>query len=380
MRKLLFLCAVLLVTACHRDRVVITGQISHAEKTVLYLDEVDVYASRPADSIVLKKNGKFRFTIDTRVPCFYQLRLAPGKIIILFPKPGEHLKVSTDARDLMPSLSIEGSHDTEQVTKLIRALEETRVQLDSLQQQYNLATDDSRKEQLNKAYQDVLDSHRKFSITFILTHYNSLASLYALYQQYQPGFYVFYKYQDIQFFKIVSDSLGKYVPGSKHVTALKAHTNNLISDYKSQVILQKAEDAEASLPEVALPNMDGDTITLASLRGKYVLLCFWISENRVSVDQNLALKKIYERFRSRGFEIYQVSFDRSPVAWKDAVRFDELPWISVIDSRFPNSPVAAGYNVTQIPSNYLIGRDNLSILAKNLTPDQLQLKLTDLLN
>lgn len=380
MRKLLFLCAVLLVTACHRDRVVITGRISHADKTVLYLDEVDVYASRPADSIVLKENGKFRFTFDTRVPCFYQLRLSPDKIIILFPKPGEHLEVNADARNLMPSLSIDGSHDTEQVTKLIRALEETRVRLDSLQQQYNLAQDDTIKERLNKAYQDAMESHRKFSITFILTHYNSLASLYALYQQYQPGFYVFHKFQDIQFFKIVSDSLGKYVPGSKHVTALKAHTKNLISDYKSQVILRKAEDAEASLPEVALPNMDGDTITLASLQGKYVLLCFWISENQVSVNQNLELKKVYERFRTRGFEIYQVSFDRSPVAWKDAVRFDELPWINVIDSRFPNSPVAAGYNVTQIPSNYLIGRDNLTILAKNLTPAQLQMKLTDLLN
>jgi hypothetical protein len=66
--------------------------------------------------------------------------------------------------------------------------------------------------------------------------------------------------------------------------------------------------------------------------------------------------------------------------WQQAVRFDELPWISVIDSKFPNSIVAANYNISQIPSNYLIGADNITILAKNLTPAQLQMKLGDIFN
>jgi peroxiredoxin len=154
----------------------------------------------------------------------------------------------------------------------------------------------------------------------------------------------------------------------------------MISDYKTQVILQKAEKNDGTLPSIALPDISGDTLTLKSLAGKYVLLSFWSSSNQNCIRQNLELKKVYEKYRSRGFEIYQVSFDNSREAWKRAVGYDELPWKNVIDEDFPNSAVAGNYNVTQLPANYLIGKDNTSILGKNLTPSQLQTKLQELYN
>lgn len=380
MRKAILICCVLVLAACNKERVKISGHILNADKAVLHLAEVDVYNTLPADSVVLDKKGRFNFTIDAKVPCFYQLSLSPDQVIVLFPKPGQHIKIEADARNLLQSLKTEGSHDTEQVTKLIRLLYETKVRLDSVGKVYEAATTDSVRARLNKEYQDILERHRKSSITYILTHYNSLSSIYALYQQYQPGSYVFYKTNDMQFFKIVSDSLSKYFPGSKHVVALKAYTGKIIGDYKTQLLLHSAGQAEESLPVISLPDFAGDTVTLKSLHGKYVLLSFWASYNTASVNQNLELKKIYERFRGRGFEIFQVSFDNSAENWRKAVKFDELPWISVIDVKYPNSVVAGNYNVTQLPSNYLIGKDNLSILAKNLTPAQLQEKLQELYN
>jgi peroxiredoxin len=369
-----------MLVGCNRDRVKISGRIINAEGEMLHLDEVDIYDNIPSDSIMLNKNGRFRFTFDTRLPCFYQLRLSPEKIIVLFPKPGDHIRINADAGDLLSSLKIEGSHETEQVTKLIRSLQETRNQLDSVVLLYNRAEDDSVRERLNSEYLGIMELHRKFSISFILTHYNSLSSLYALYQQYQTGSYVFYKTTDIQFFKIVSDSLSKYIPGSKHVIALKAHTSNLLNDYKSRMILQRADQTQVIMPGITLPDFEGDTIALSSLKNRYVLLSFWASYSKASVSQNLELKKIYSRYKKRGFEIYQVSFDNSIDNWRDAVRFDELPWISVIDVTFPNSAVAGNFNVTQVPANYLIDRKNESILGKNLTPAQLQLKLDDIFN
>ena len=379
MRKIILLFGVLVLVACNKDKVSISGRISNADKMVLHLDEVEVYENRPADSVVLKKDGKFSFSFDTREPCFYQLRLTDNKIIVLFPKPGQRIKVTADADRLLGSLEIDGSHDTEQVTKLIRMLNETKTELDSIGALYGVAQSDSARERLNKEYQDVLERHRKFSITFILTHYNSLASLYALYQQYQPGSYVFYKTTDMQFFKIVSDSLSKYYPASKHVAALKAYTNNMIGKYRTQVIMNNVGKTEESLPDVALPDITGDTVTLRSLRGNYVLLSFWTTYSEASVAQNLELKKIYNQYKGRKFEILQVSFDNSTDTWKRAVRYDELPWISVIDTRYPNSTVAGSYNVTEIPSNYLIDKDNISILAKNLSPTQLKEKLQDII-
>jgi peroxiredoxin len=380
MRKTFLLCCMLALAACSKERVKISGRIVNAENMVLHLNEVDVYKTIPSDSLVLDKNGRFSFSIDTKVPCFYQLSLSPDKVIVLFPKPGQHIKIQADAGKLLSSLETKGSNDTEQVTKLIRLLNETKIELDSVDALYSKASTDSVRNQLSKEYQDILERHRKASIAYILIHYNSLSSLYALYQQYQPGSYVFYKTTDMQFFKIVSDSLSKYFPGSKHATALKAYTNNMIGDYKSQLILQRASQAGVSLPIIALPDLAGDTMTLQSLKGKYVLLSFWASYNKNSVSQNLELKKIYGKYKGRGFEIFQVSFDDSPETWKRAVQYDELSWISVIDARYPNSIVAGNYNVTQLPANYLIGKDNVSILAKNLTPAQLIQKLQELYN
>jgi peroxiredoxin len=378
MKKIIFLFCILGVVACNRDRVKISGRILNADKQVLHLDEVNVYDSKLTDSLVLKSNGKFSFTLDSREPGFYQLRLSPDQLIILFPKPGEHIKINADLKDLNSTLTIEGSPDSEQVKKLIERLNKTRAAMDSITVLFNNTKSDSLRSKLNEAYRTLLDKHRKFSMAFILTHYNSLSSLYALYQQYEPGNYVFYKASDLQFFRIVSDSLKKYYPGSKHVKALIAYTDNKISQYNSQLLIEKAPKTN-SLPEIRLPDMAGDTVRLTDFGGKYVLLSFWASGDENSVKQNLELKKVYPKFRNRGFEIVQVSFDNSPEEWRRAVRYDELPWVSLIDTRYPNSIIAGNYNVTSIPMNYLISKDNLTILAKNLTPAELRDKLNDLI-
>jgi peroxiredoxin len=378
MKKVIFLFCILGLMACNRDRVKISGRILNADKQVLHLDEVNVYDSKAADSIVLKGDGKFSFTYESHEPGFYQLRLAKDQIIVLFPEPGEHIKIKADRKDLNASLNIEGSPNSEEVTVLIRKLNRTRASLDSVSTLFEKAKTDSMRFKLNEAYRDILESHRKYSITYILGHYKSLSSLFALYQQYQPGGYVFYKTSDLQFFRIVSDSLKKYFPGSKHVTALQAYTDNMIGRYKSQVLLQSAQKT-STLPEIRLPDMAGDTVNLTDFNGKYVLLCFWVSGDQNSVRQNIELKKVYPDFRNRGFEILQVSFDNSADAWKKAVRYDELPWVSLIDTRYPNSVIAGNYNITSIPTNFLISRDNVTILAKNLTAAELRDKLKDLL-
>jgi peroxiredoxin len=378
MKKVIILFCFLGVMACNKDKVKISGRILNADRQVLHLDEVNVYDSKSTDSIVLKKDGSFSFTYESHEPGFYQLRLAKGQLIVLFPQPGEHINIRADFKNIDSSLTIEGSPNSEQIYLLIDKMNKTRAALDSLSALYNKTQNDSLRLKINEEYMHILDNHRKFSMAYILSHYKSLTCLYALYQQYQPGDYVFYKASDLQFFRIVSDSLKKYHPGSKHVKALIAYTDKMIGRYKSEVLYRQASKSVA-LPEVKLPDLKGDTVRLTDFAGKYILLSFWASGDQNSVNQNLAFKNVYSKFRNKGFEIVQVSFDNSEEAWKKAVHYDELPWVSLIDTHYPNSIIAGNYNVTSIPSNYLIGRDNLTIVAKNLTPTELKDKLDDLL-
>lgn len=378
MKKALFLILVVALTACNRERIKISGRFDNAGKQMLYLEEVSVYETRTADSVLLENNGRFSFKYNSSEPGFYQLRLDSTGSVVLFPEPGERIRITADASRMLPTLRVEGSHGTEQVTKLIRLLDIARTRTDSLRSLYATASTDTMRSSLIREYENVLENHRKSSIAYILTHTRSLSSLYALYQQYYQGDYVFYKATDLQFFRIVSDSLSKYYPKSKHVIALKAYTDNLISKYRAEVIMQSVP-AESGLPVLALPDAKGDTVNLRSFRGKYVLLTFWASSCTECVKQNLELKKLYARYKGRDFEIVQVSFDNSTEAWKDQLRFDELPWVSLIDTRYPNSPLVGNFNISGIPSNYLIGKDNASILGKNLSATDLRNKLEDLI-
>ena len=158
------------------------------------------------------------------------------------------------------------------------------------------------------------------------------------------------------------------------------NTKRLLQRYTGQKILSLAKAEDHILPEIALPDIKGDTIKLLSLKGKYVLLSFWASWDKASVNTNLKLKEVYEKYHRKGFEIYQVSFDKSVNQWNRAIRFDELPWLNVNDSTFPNSITALNYNVNNLPSNYLIDKNMETILGKNLNSDELNNKLSELFN
>jgi len=259
--------------ACNRDRVKISGRILNADKQVLHLDEVNVYDSKAADSIVLKGDGKFSFTYGISWAGI-QLRLAKDQLIVLFPEPGEHiiradLKTEFFAKQLKDRLIQKrlpfwsGSWTRPGHPLILSAL--------CLIRQRRIACG------LNwmKYTRNPGQSPEEYSISYILTHYKSLSVLYALYQQYSPADMCFINLRICRFFRIVSDSLGKYYPGSKHVTALKAYTDNMIGRYKCRYCPVSPKINFPSWNKAA--DMAGDTVNLTDFQGKYVLLSFWVA-------------------------------------------------------------------------------------------------------
>jgi hypothetical protein len=110
------------------------------------------------------------------------------------------------------------------------------------------------------------------------------------------------------------------------------------------------------------------------------LLSFWASWNKESINENLKLKSFYQKYKNKGFEIYQVSLDNNKEAWQQAVNFDELPWINVSDLAYPNSEAAMRYNIQSLPTHFLLTKDQSDILGKNLSTRDLEIKLSNHLN
>jgi peroxiredoxin len=128
-----------------------------------------------------------------------------------------------------------------------------------------------------------------------------------------------------------------------------------------------------------LPNPEGDTMKLSSLKGKVILLSFWASWNRNSTNFNRYLLELYNQFHTRGFEIYQVSLDYNKNAWAQAIAFEELPWINVSDLSYPQSITAGNYNIQSLPANYLLNKAGV-IVGKNLSISELNSRIPDLIS
>ncbi len=73
---------------------------------------------------------------------------------------------------------------------------------------------------LEEEYLNLIKEQRKFNIEFIIKNITSLAAIKALYQRIDDQTYVLYEPRDLQYLKIVSDSLKHYYPNSKHTKAL----------------------------------------------------------------------------------------------------------------------------------------------------------------
>jgi peroxiredoxin len=206
-----------------------------------------------------------------------------------------------------------------------------------------------------------------------------MASIYTLYQKIDDNNFVLNENRDIQLVKITSESLDTIWPGSEHVQALKRDAANLEENLYSQRWRQVVENVESTFPEIRLPDPNGDTIALSSLKGKVILLSFWASWDQASVSHNIPLKGIYSSYHSRGLEIYQVSFDNEREAWVNAIHFDELPWVNVSELSYPESSVAHIFNLEELPVVFLIDRKG-EIVGKNFNRIDLDRNIQRLLN
>ncbi|MDF1572277.1 MAG: TlpA disulfide reductase family protein [Bacteroidales bacterium] len=138
-------------------------------------------------------------------------------------------------------------------------------------------------------------------------------------------------------------------------------------------------------PEIEMPNLEGETMQLSSLRGKLVLIDFWASWCNPCRLENPHLVKVYDEFndasftKGEGFEIFSVSLDRNEEAWRKAVMQDRLDWPYQLGTmEGARTQAAQDYGIQMIPSNFLLDQHGV-IIATNLRGDALNEKLNSLI-
>ncbi|MEA1878330.1 MAG: TlpA disulfide reductase family protein [Bacteroidota bacterium] len=372
MKKILAIALVSLILIsswqCGRDKsFTVSGQLVGAENDTISLEEMGEKGINSISTIFADNDGFFTFTDTAANPRFLLLKTRNNYISLLVLN-GQSIQVFADLADLNETFTVEGSPESELIWELNKEMQAATVMLDSLgtiyesQQARGVGPDADT--WFQRKFQDLLNQQKDFIKGFISEHYASPASLMALSHQIGRQS-VLNPATDFAYFAKVDSALTITYPESRMVATL----HNWVVGYQQQQIINAAQQGSAGIgaeaPEIKLPNPEGKTITLSSLRGKYVLLDFWAAWCSPCRRENPALVRAYEKFNQKGFEIYQVSLDKTREDWVRAIETDRLNWTHVSDLKYWGSPVAKLYYVKSIPANFLIDPKG-EIIATNL--------------
>lgn len=381
MKKAVFIILLIVLTlACdNENNIIISGSCPGAISEYLYLNNVNLNNPVLVDSARISKAGKFKIRIENTEPSFYTLGFNDNEFITVVAEPGDRINLEFRGKRLQNDYTVTGSGESEKIRLLDKKLGQTIITLDSLTAEYQAIVDQGdnpeKVSEIEEEYTRELNEQRKHNIAFILDNLSNLSAIKALYQKINDNTYVLYQQRDLQYLKLVSDSLSQYYPGTALTKNLKENLDDELNLMYINRISRAAEDLTPVSLDANLPDMNGEKVRLSDLmKNNYVLLSFWSAESKECISNNLFLKQMYQLYHNKGFEIYQVNLDNDESRWKTSVRFDELPWVNVREEN-PSNPVTARvFNVTNLPANYLFDT-NGEIVAKDLFGRSLRIKL-----
>jgi thiol-disulfide isomerase/thioredoxin len=387
MKNLKFIIPLLfIIAACStKEQYKISGKIENATGKMLYFDKLGLSQSYPIDSVKLSKNGQFSFEGDRlNQPTFFLLKLKDAGVITLLVDSVEKVEVNADAKDFATGYIIRNSIGSGYIKMLNKSLDELKASIKKHIEEYNKTDKNNTKER-----QDILDKinaeikdYKDFIGKFVMENHGSFASYYALFQRWDDNTMVMniMDKKDQVYFSTVATSLNRLYPESERVKHLynyvlrakREQRNN--DNWKHLLETSKIN----KFPDIAQPDVKGDTIRLSSLKNKVIIVSFWASWDKASKGVNKQMKSIYKKYHKKGLEIYQVSLDRSKVLWENAIIKEDLPWINVSDLRYTESLPAKMYNVKRLPANFIIDK-NGEIIGKDLFGQRLEEKMQKLL-
>ena len=106
-------------------------------------------------------------------------------------------------------------------------------------------------------------------------------------------------------------------------------------------------------------------------QNEYTLVMFWSSWCHKCEQEIPELKKVYDTYHAKGFEVIGVSVDTQRSQWVEAIEARDISWPNVSQLKLWDSPVAKDYRVNSTPTLFLIDK-NLKIVGKPVRIHEVQ--------
>ena len=353
--------AAFLLSACNNKKFTVSGTITNANDSILYFENMALDGIKVVDSVKLNEKGEFSFSQNSpEAPDFYRLRIA-GQIINISADSTENISIKAKYPSMATNYVVEGSDNCKKIQEL--SFMQYRLQSLALAIANDptlgaKAAEDSimkvvakYKHEVTYIYREPMKAYAYFALFQYITIGNSYLMLFDP-QQFP---------EDVKVFAAVATNWDANYPESLrtqnlHNIALEGIRDKRIAERQQQGIVIDADKIEeVGIIDLALNDNHGVTRKLSDLKGKVVLLDFHQFGTDYSAKRIMQLREIYNKYHSRGLEIYQVAIGNEEHYWKTQTA--ALPWISVrdADGQSSNAYLAPA---SSFPCDYLINREN----------------------
>lgn len=325
---ILLLC--LLATACKRgggDYFVLEGQLKGVQEQALYVVGADRRFAR-VDTLGVNKDGEFRhkMLIDTVMPLY--LLLPDGRFIPFFGQNGTTTRIEGNIEHL-DSIQISGGEENET--------------MNDFREEYGKLT--------------AIGPLQQAVEQFVTKHPHSEASVQL----------------------IINHFINVDHPDNKKIAAVikklsgPMQDNPVLHGTLKRIGEQYDAGVGGMFPYFQFTDIHGDTLDTGTLHDEFVLLTFWSSWHRESVEQQVRIKSLRQKLAGKNIVFINYSLDLDPLSWREVVKRDTLADFQVCPYKGWDNPYADRYQIRTLPFNILLNPQK-RIEAFNIPLDSIPLR------
>ena len=350
--------------SCSNKKFEVSGNITDAKDSLLYFENMSLNGAVVVDSTKLDADGNFSFAVDApSAPEFYRLRIA-GQIINVAADSTEHVSIKAAYPTMASQYEVSGSDECSKIKELAIGQMALQASINNIVRNTNL-NDDVMRDSIRvilAQYKEGVKNNYIFKEPMKAYAYFALFQTIALGYENVLVFNPRSNEDDVKVFAAVATSWDTYYPKAErglnlHNIAIEGLKNIRIMKAEQQQTVDPSKVEYTGVIDIALPDNKGNIRKLSSLKGKVVMLDFHLFETKESTARIMQLRELYNKYHAQGFEIYQVSIDPDEHFWKTSVA--ALPWICVHSDDGLNAAELGMYNVRDIPTYFLIDKNNV---------------------
>lgn len=377
-RVILFMAILGLLASCKQKTTrsyTVEGKIANLNAKKVYLDQIllDLGTTKPIDSAEVKDDGTFMMIADINGENLYYLRTDTrpypfGSLI----SDGDKIKITGDLAKGEKSLFYGGSPATDELKKFFEGNNRHLMALDSMSRLMDTlarnGTPDTVLMALRAKQEAVAAEVKKDVEAVVKTSPSPIVQVLVL--QFNQNFYSPEEFGTV--LKTITDKFGK---DDNVIAANKRYATQMEAVNRQRQQQPAALFTGKPAPEISLNDMNGNNVTLSSLKGKYVLVDFWASWCKPCREENPNVVAAYGKYKAKNFTVLGVSVDENEKAWRKAVEKDKLVWTQLRDDK---GVASSTYQVQGIPFNVLVNPEGV-VIAENLRGQMLESKLLEVL-